>query len=54
MIWLAEAYRNKVVYDYFKDCPDKPRFTINGKTEYFLKTTTGGPIMEIKRQKALS
>lgn len=22
----TEAYRNKVVYEYFKDCPDKPRF----------------------------
>ena len=43
-----------MVYEYFRDCPDKPRFSIKDKTEYFLKTTTGGPITEIKKQKALS
>lgn len=54
MTRIAEAYRNKVVYEYFKDCPDKPKFSLDHKTEYFLATTTGGPIKETKRYKPLT
>ncbi|CDW71946.1 UNKNOWN [Stylonychia lemnae] len=46
----TEAYRNKVVYEFFKDCPDKPRFRHKEKTSYYLQTTTGGPIRAIKTQ----
>lgn len=27
LIVTAEAFRNKTIYEYFKDCPGKPRYT---------------------------
>ena len=50
MYYAAEAYRNKIVYEYFKDCPDKPKFTHDHKQNYFYQTTTGGPIKAVKVQ----
>ena len=47
---IAEAFRNKMVYEYFKDCPEKPRYKHDKAVEYCLKTTTGGPINEAKKE----
>ena len=47
-IETTEAYRNRAIYDYFKDCPDKPKYTYDDNAEYFFRTTTGGPIKGVK------
>lgn len=50
MIFIAEAYRNKTVYEYFKDCPNKPKFTHDDPASYYLQITTGGPIKAKRKQ----
>jgi len=42
------VYRNKAIYEFFKGCPDKPRYKYKKAAEYFLQVTTGGPIKEVK------
>ena len=43
-----------MVYEYFRDCPEKIRYRPSNKVEYFLKTTTGGPMREKKMAKGVS
>ena len=41
---------NRALYEYFRDCPDKPKYTISGAATYFYQTNTGGPLKRDTRQ----
>jgi hypothetical protein len=43
-----------MIYEYFKDCPDKPRYKSSNANEYYFKINTGGPIREVKEEKVIS
>jgi hypothetical protein len=41
---------NRALYEYFRDCPEKPKYTIEGAAQYFYHTNTGGPLKRDTRQ----
>jgi hypothetical protein len=46
---IAEAYRNKALYEYFKDAP-LPKYSKDNELGFFLSTTTGGPLEKKKKK----